>query len=107
MEASPDLEAQLTRRWIDAALSNLVSNATRYGAGTVTLRAAASPRRIDLRVCDQGHGFPDDFRAHTFDRVTRADATRVTRGSGVGLALVMAVCQAHDGAAGIDQGLGG
>lgn len=101
---APELLAELNRRWIDAALSNLVSNALRYGAGAVTLRATTSPEGLDLSVSDQGHGFPEDFRAHAFDRFTRADAARATRGSGLGLALVKAVCEAHAGTARIEQG---
>ena len=84
----------------------MVSNAARYGAGTITLRAAASPATLDLSVSDQGHGFPDDFRDYAFDRFTRVGGTRATRGTGLGLALVMAVCQAHDGTARIEQGQG-
>jgi two-component system, OmpR family, sensor kinase len=106
VEAPPELVAQLNQRWIDAALSNLVSNASRYGAGTVTLTAAAATGQLRMSVSDQGAGFPADFLAGAFDRFTRVDASRTTTGSGLGLALVKAVCQAHQGTATIEHAEG-
>jgi signal transduction histidine kinase len=85
--------------WLDLALGNLVSNAVRYGSGTITIAAHRVDERAVLSVCDQGDGPPADFVDHAFDRFTRADASRSTGGSGLGLALVQAVAEAHDGTA--------
>jgi signal transduction histidine kinase len=52
-----------------------------------------------LSVADQGPGFPPDFLPHAFDRFSRAEASRTTPGSGLGLALVAAVAASHDGTA--------
>ena len=104
--APDDLVAAMNRRWVESALDNLVGNATRYGAGTVTLEAVAEPGGIELSVSDQGAGFSDEIREHAFERFARADAARSTRGSGLGLALVRAVCLAHDGQPRIDQAPG-
>ncbi|WP_327316186.1 sensor histidine kinase [Streptomyces sp. NBC_01235] len=54
--------------------------------------------RLRLRLVeDQGPGFPPEFLPHAFDRFTRAETSRTTPGSGLGLALVAAVAASHDG----------
>lgn len=94
---------RLSAPWIDAALSNLVANALRYGRGTVTLSATDDDQHLCITVTDEGDGFPETFIDNAFDRFTRADQTRTSKGSGLGLALVKAVAEAHGGTAAIDQ----
>ncbi len=81
------------------ALENLLENAVRYGAGTVTLRAAASEHGVELHVEDEGPGFPEGFIAVAFERFTRADETHGGPGAGLGLSIVRAVARAHGGEA--------
>jgi signal transduction histidine kinase len=85
--------------WLDLALRNLVSNALRYGEGTVTIAAADAGDRVLLTVTDEGPGFPPDFVDTAFDRFTRAETSRTSRGTGLGLSLVQAVAEAHGGLA--------
>lgn len=94
---APNVVWPVSEPWIDAAVRNLVSNAARYGAGTVTLSAWADGDLLVIAVDDEGEGFPDDLVDRAFDRFTRADASRTTRGSGLGLALVLSVARAHGG----------
>lgn len=89
------------QHWLELALANLVSNALRYGEGTIRVTAAATDERTQLAVSDEGPGFPADFVDQAFDRFTRADTSRTTRGTGLGLALVQAVAEAHGGTASI------
>src|SRR5919198_558380 len=46
---------------LQQALSNLVDNALRYGAGRVSLTAAAANGRVELHVEDEGPGFEPGF----------------------------------------------
>ncbi|MEP9382605.1 HAMP domain-containing sensor histidine kinase [Nocardioides sp. KR10-350] len=88
--------------WLDLALDNLVGNALRHGAGTVTVAARAYDGRVRLTVSDEGPGFPPEFVATAFDRFSRAEGSRTTPGTGLGLALVKAVAEAHRGTVAID-----
>jgi signal transduction histidine kinase len=103
--SEPGLSVQGNRHWLEVAVGNLVLNALRHGAGTVHVSAAAAGGpdhpRVRVVVRDEGPGFPADFVARAFDRFSRAEESRSTRGTGLGLALVQAVADAHDGAAAI------
>jgi len=89
------------QQWLELALGNLLSNALRYGTGTVRVTASQAGERTRIAVDDDGPGFPTDFVDKAFDRFTRADTSRATRGFGLGLALVQAVAEAHGGQASI------
>ena len=94
-------------RWMTIAIANLLRNARRHGAGPVTLTARAAGGGLDLTVADEGPGFAPGFRDHAFDRFSRAEESRTTPGSGLGLHLVQAVATAHGGHAEILPGPGG
>jgi signal transduction histidine kinase len=80
------------------ALDNLITNALRYGEGTITLTARRAGELVALHVTDEGRGFPDDLLGHAFERFGRSsDARAGGPGSGLGLALVEAVAIAHGG----------
>jgi len=85
--------------WLELALGNLVSNALRYGVGTITLTAEQTDGETRLSVRDEGPGFPAEYVDKAFDRFSRAETSRTTKGTGLGLALVRAVAEAHGGTA--------
>lgn len=93
------LVVQGSRHWLDLALGNLVSNALRYGDGTITLATSRTDGQRLLTVSDEGAGFPADFVPRAFDRFSRAEASRTSGGTGLGLSLVLAVAEAHHGSA--------
>jgi two-component system, OmpR family, sensor kinase len=84
---------------LEQALGNLVDNARRHGAGTIRLEAERRNDWMELRVSDQGPGFPPELLPHAFDRFTRGDEARERGGTGLGLAIVAAVAKAHGGRA--------
>ncbi|MFF7680074.1 sensor histidine kinase [Actinacidiphila glaucinigra] len=83
-------------RWMEPAIA-LVDNALRHGHGEVRIRAQAADGRLRLVVEDHGPGFPGDFLPKAFDRFARAEASRTSPGSGLGLALVAAIADSHEG----------
>ncbi|MFE0509582.1 ATP-binding protein [Streptomyces sp. NPDC058964] len=94
-----DTTVDVDARWLVPAIGNLVGNALRHGDGTVRLTAAVQEGRLRVRVTDEGPGFPAEFLPRAFDRFARAEASRTSEGSGLGLAFVQAVATAHGGTA--------
>jgi two-component system, OmpR family, sensor kinase len=92
---------------LEQAVSNLVSNALDYGAGSVELTARAGDEWVEIHVRDHGQGFPPDLLAHAFERFTRGDDAQATGGAGLGLAIVEVVAQAHTGTAHATTHVGG
>ena len=87
------------RMRLEQALTGLVDNALRHGAGEVKLWAEERDAHVLLHAADEGAGFPNDFLAHAFERFTRADAARGRGGAGLGLAIVDTIARAHGGQA--------
>lgn len=98
-DVSPGVEMAGNPQWVELALGNLISNALRYGEGSIAVIATTDRSAARITVSDEGRGFPGDFVDKAFDRFTRADASRTTGGTGLGLALVQAVAEAHGGQA--------
>jgi signal transduction histidine kinase len=84
---------------LEQALGNLIDNALRHGAGSVTVSVEPRGDRVEIHVRDDGPGFPEAFIADAFGRFTRADAARSRGGAGLGLAIVAAIARGHGGTA--------
>lgn len=83
-------------------LGNLLDNALRHtpAGGAITLAAARTPERaVRLTVSDTGSGIPAEHLPHVFERFYRVDTarSRTDGGSGIGLAIVRALVEAHGG----------
>ena len=79
------------------ALGNLVDNAVKYtpAGGRVDLTLGGTETTVTIEVADNGPGIPAPLHAEVFRRFFRADHSRSTPGSGLGLSLVQAVIQLH------------
>ncbi|MGC4117257.1 MAG: HAMP domain-containing sensor histidine kinase [Myxococcales bacterium] len=82
--------AGATGRWdrqrLDQVVSNLVSNALKYGAGKpVTVTVTADDGRARLEVRDEGIGMSAEDQARIFERFERAVADHDYAGLGLGL----------------------
>jgi signal transduction histidine kinase len=110
LDAAPDLPA--IRVDVDRmmqVLGNLMSNALRYTAagGQIRLQARrgrteasdGEPKRVEITVADTGSGIPADAIPHIFDRFYRVDEARAQQAdeSGLGLAIVRSIVEAHGG----------
>lgn len=98
-EAPPGLRVRGDRLRLEQALSNLVDNSLRHGAGRVSLRAAAVDGSVELHVEDEGPGFASAFVERAFERFSRPNPGRAGSGAGLGLSIVQVIAQAHGGRA--------
>jgi signal transduction histidine kinase len=94
VEVPPDLEATVDPACFDRILSNLVTNALRYGKPPVIVYADQIDGRLQVAVEDRGDGVSPEFVPSLFERFTRSDASR-PRGPGTGLGLAIAQSYAH------------
>lgn len=80
---------------------NLIDNAIKYtpSGGQVTIEVAGGDRYAILEVADTGVGISSEALPHVFERFYRADKARSRNsgGAGLGLAIVRAICGAHNG----------
>lgn len=80
--------------------SNLISNAIKYSptGGEIRINGQVRADQVIICVTDQGSGVAPEDIPHIFDRFYRSqDATRTTKGAGLGLYLSRAVIEAHGG----------
>ncbi|MCD8319122.1 MAG: substrate-binding domain-containing protein [Paraprevotella sp.] len=84
---------------IERVYFNLMSNAFKFtpenGSVTTSLRIDRPANCVCLCICDTGKGIPAGQDDKIFERFYQADAH--TAGSGIGLALVKAFIELHDG----------
>jgi signal transduction histidine kinase len=82
-------------------VDNLLSNAIKFtpDGGSVTLRVRAEDGRAALEVADSGIGIPGDELGGLFERFFRSSSARraAIQGTGLGLVIVRAIAEAHDG----------
>lgn len=76
---------------------NLLENALNYtpSGKEVTLGLTDINAGVIVEVADRGPGIPEDKRDKVFQRFYRLDASRSSRGNGLGLALVKAIADLH------------
>lgn len=84
---------------IEQVLDNLVSNALKYtNQGSVSLQYEKNKESITISVEDSGIGISDEHLDRLFDRFYRTDKARSRDkgGTGLGLAVVKSILNAHD-----------
>ncbi len=102
VDIEPDLPpVRLDENAMTLLLLNLVDNAVKYASDGKRLHVSLARRGADvlLRVEDAGPGIPADERERIFERFYRSRGVRgrPVRGSGIGLALVKHIAEAHGG----------
>ncbi len=88
------------RASVEQAARNLLANAARHGppGGTVLLTIAEVGDRVEVRVLDEGPGFPVDEADRIFDLVDRSvTASRMNGGAGIGLFVCRRLVEAMGG----------
>ncbi len=100
-ELQEKLFCEIDKNKFRHVIDNLLSNALRYtnSGGKVNVKLHGDNNKIFIEVSDTGIGISEKDLPNIFERFYRADESRarVTGGSGVGLAIVKASVEAHNG----------
>lgn len=98
VHATGPLLGMWDRARLDQVLSNLLSNALKYGNGKpIVVNARAEGSRVVLAVHDQGIGIPLEDQTRIFERFERAVPGRNYSGFGVGLWICKQIVDALGG----------
>jgi two-component system OmpR family sensor kinase len=78
---------------------NLLDNALKFSrpGDTLELHAFEDGAEIVIEVADTGPGIPEDEQPHVWEELYRGQGGRGIPGSGLGLALVRAIAERHNG----------
>jgi heavy metal sensor kinase len=84
---------------IRQVIANLLDNAIKYtpAGGAITVSAGRQGKEAVVTIRDTGPGIPPQDLPHIWDRLFRGDQSRSQPGIGLGLGMVRAIVQAHDG----------
>jgi signal transduction histidine kinase len=108
---APDLpDVAMDDEAIKQALANLLDNAMKYSAERrhISVTARREGDGLAVEVADEGIGIPVAERERIFEKFYRIgkSETQGRRGSGVGLALVKHIAEAHGGRVMVDGQVG-
>ena len=97
-----DLPPSLVGHWdpmrLDQVVTNLLTNAMKYGAGSpIEVSVMGDSTHARLRVRDEGIGIAEGDAARIFERFERAVSVRHYGGFGIGLWIVREIVQALGG----------
>ena len=89
------------------AIHNLLDNALKYSRQGDAVRIALSAHQeLIVRVSDSGSGIPTGALSHIWEELYRAGRGEGPPGSGIGLSLVQAIVERHEGTADIESAPG-
>jgi PAS domain S-box-containing protein len=107
-----DLGGPVVGRWdrlrLDQVVSNLLSNAMKYGGDrkTIELRVSDGELGIEIAVRDHGAGISPEDQERIFERFERLISVRHFGGFGLGLWIVRQIVEAHGGRVHVDSAPG-
>jgi signal transduction histidine kinase len=92
---------------VDQVLSNLLSNAMKFGPGKpIALSVSRQDRRAILTVADRGIGIEPARQARVFERFERGVPSSHYGGLGLGLYICREIVDAHGGAIHVESRFG-
>jgi signal transduction histidine kinase len=98
---------QWDRSRVDQVLTNLVSNAIKYGGGKpIVVRVAVDQSRAHITVIDQGLGIAPEDQARIFHRFERAVSRTHFAGLGLGLWISRRIAETLGGSISVESALG-
>lgn len=107
LEVGESVVARCDPGRIDQVISNLISNAIKFGLGRpIMVRVEQTADTVRITVRDQGLGIAAEDQARVFDRFERAVSSRHYGGMGLGLYIARQIVEAHGGTIQVTSELG-
>ncbi len=97
-------------RALNHIVRNLIDNAIKYSeeGTTVHVSAEKTPSEVVFTFSDEGRGIPEEMMEHIFERFRQLDPsnTRAVGGVGLGLSIVKALVDVHNGSIEVESEVG-
>ncbi|MDF2397423.1 MULTISPECIES: hybrid sensor histidine kinase/response regulator [Pseudomonas] len=107
LQAEQPLEGQWDEFRIEQVISNLLTNALRYGAKSpIEVRVYAEGGEARVEVQDHGIGISEENQKRIFQQFERVSASHVAAGLGLGLFISEQIVTAHGGTISVDSRIG-
>ncbi len=99
LDLPEECRLKVDRTRLGQAVANLLDNAIKYSSegGKVEVSLKADTDRVTIAVQDEGIGIAENDLPHVWERLYRAEPSRTTPGTGLGLSFVRAIIEAHGG----------
>jgi len=93
---------------LETVWDNLLTNALKYNKpnGSIRIELEDGESDVTVRFADTGIGIKETELPHLFDRFYRADASRTTEGTGLGLTIVRQIVELHGGSIQVSSRIG-
>ncbi|WP_047286910.1 MULTISPECIES: hybrid sensor histidine kinase/response regulator [Pseudomonas] len=107
LQAEQPLEGNWDEFRIEQVVSNLLTNALRYGAKSpIEVRVYAQDGEARIEVRDHGIGISEDNQKRIFQQFERVSANHVAAGLGLGLFISEQIVTAHGGTISVESRIG-
>ncbi|RKH34187.1 PAS domain-containing sensor histidine kinase [Corallococcus praedator] len=107
LEAPAPIPGNWDRARMEQVLTNLITNALKYGAGKpIRVHVRMDSRLALLTVQDEGIGIAPEHQPRVFERFVRAVSERNYGGLGLGLFITQQIVEAHGGIVQVRSTLG-
>ena len=107
LQAEQPLQGHWDEFRIEQVISNLLTNALRYGAKSpIEVRVYAQDGEARVEVRDHGIGISEDNQKRIFQQFERVSANHVAAGLGLGLFISEQIVTAHGGTISVESRIG-
>jgi signal transduction histidine kinase/CHASE1-domain containing sensor protein len=107
LEIGTSIMGQWDRLRIDQVVTNLITNAVKYGAGQpIRLSLTETAGEAKLLVRDEGMGIAPEHQKRIFERFERVTEDSGISGLGLGLYITRQILEAHGGTIQVESDIG-
>jgi two-component system phosphate regulon sensor histidine kinase PhoR len=101
VDAAEGLRVPIGEQLLEVVIGNVVDNALKYAGSGAEVEVGVRGRagEVEIAVSDTGVGIAPEHLPHVFERFFRGEQARSSPGSGLGLAVVKHIVEAHGGRA--------